>query len=156
MELRGIVKWFDVRKGYGFITDEEGMDYFVHYSEIQGTGFKRLRDGQKVSFLQGEDERGRCLARMVFVVEETDSGADAGIDSEIPAEISTEKEMEDSNSESAPENEEGVREVDAKSKGQDIEAQEKAVQVTEEEGSENGKAKIPRARGSRVKAEETT
>ena len=31
MEMRGIVKWFDVRKGFGFITDEEGMDYFVHY-----------------------------------------------------------------------------------------------------------------------------
>ena len=48
MEMRGIVKWFDVRKGFGFITDEEGMDYFVHYSEIQGDGFKKLRDGQAV------------------------------------------------------------------------------------------------------------
>ena len=155
MELRGIVKWFDVRKGYGFITDEEGMDYFVHYSEIQGTGFKRLRDGQKVSFLQGEDERGRCLARMVSVVEETDSETDAEMDSEIPAEVSTETEMEDRNSESVPENEKGVREVGVESKGQSTETQEKAVQAAEEEGSENGKTKSPRARGSRVKAEET-
>lgn len=68
MEMRGTVKWFDVRKGYGFITDEEGMDYFVHYSEIQGEGFKKLRDGQEVSFMPGEDERGRCLARMVSVM----------------------------------------------------------------------------------------
>lgn len=68
MEMRGTVKWFDVRKGYGFITDEEGMDYFVHYSEIQGDGFKKLRDGQEVSFMPGEDEKGRCLARMVSVV----------------------------------------------------------------------------------------
>ncbi len=51
MEMRGIVKWFDVRKGFGFITDEEGMDYFVHYSEIQREGFKKLRDGQTVSFM---------------------------------------------------------------------------------------------------------
>ena len=72
MEMRGIVKWFDVRKGFGFITDEEGMDYFVHYSEIQGDGFKKLRDGQAVSFMPGEDGKGRCLARFVSVV--NDSG----------------------------------------------------------------------------------
>lgn len=71
MEMRGIVKWFDVRKGFGFITDEEGMDYFVHYSEIQREGFKKLRDGQTVSFMPGEDEKGRCLARFVSVVEES-------------------------------------------------------------------------------------
>ena len=71
MEMRGIVKWFDVRKGFGFITDEEGMDYFVHYSEIQREGFKKLRDGQTVSFMPGEDEKGRCLARFVSVAEES-------------------------------------------------------------------------------------
>ncbi len=71
MEMRGIVKWFDVRKGFGFITDEEGMDYFVHYSEIQREGFKKLRDGQTVSFMPGEDEKGRCLAKFVSVVEES-------------------------------------------------------------------------------------
>ena len=48
--LKGIVKWFDVRKGFGFITDEDNIDYFVHYSEIQGDGFKRLKEGQKVNF----------------------------------------------------------------------------------------------------------
>lgn len=71
MEMRGIVKWFDVRKGFGFITDEEGMDYFVHYSEIQGEGFKKLRDGQAVSFTPGEDGKGRCLARFVSVANES-------------------------------------------------------------------------------------
>ena len=71
MEMRGIVKWFDVRKGFGFITDEEGMDYFVHYSDIQGDGFKKLRDGQAVSFMPGEDGKGRCLARFVFLVNES-------------------------------------------------------------------------------------
>ena len=69
MKLNGTVKWFDVRKGFGFISDEEGMDYFVHFSEIQGDGFRRLRDGQDVVFEAGEDDKGRLVARLVEVVE---------------------------------------------------------------------------------------
>ncbi len=47
----GIVKWFDNRKGYGFIQREpEGDDVFVHFKEIQGEGFKTLFEGQKVEF----------------------------------------------------------------------------------------------------------
>lgn len=69
MEMNGTVKWFDVRKGFGFISDEDGMDYFVHFSEIQGDGFKRLRDGQSVTFESGEDDKGRLVARLVEVVE---------------------------------------------------------------------------------------
>lgn len=68
MKLNGTVKWFDVRKGFGFISDEEGMDYFVHFSEIQEDGFKRLRDGQDVVFEAGEDDKGRLVARTVEVV----------------------------------------------------------------------------------------
>lgn len=68
MKLNGTVKWFDVRKGFGFISDEEGMDYFVHFSEIQGDGFKRLRDGQAVIFEAGEDDKGRLVARTVEAV----------------------------------------------------------------------------------------
>ena len=69
MEMNGTVKWFDVRKGFGFISDEDGMDYFVHFSEIRGDGFKRLRDGQSVTFESGEDDQGRLVARLVAVVE---------------------------------------------------------------------------------------
>ena len=69
MEMNGTVKWFDVRKGFGFISDEDGMDYFVHFSEIRGDGFKRLRDGQSVTFESGEDHQGRLVARLVEVVE---------------------------------------------------------------------------------------
>lgn len=68
MKLNGTVKWFDVRKGFGFISDEDGMDYFVHFSEIQGDGFKRLRDGQDVVFEAGEDDKGRLVARTVEAV----------------------------------------------------------------------------------------
>ena len=45
------------------------MDYFVHFSEIRGDGFKRLRDGQSVTFESGEDDQGRLVARLVEVVE---------------------------------------------------------------------------------------
>jgi CspA family cold shock protein len=45
-----MVKWFDDRKGYGFIADEGGQDLFVHFSAIQGNGFKTLSEGEKVEF----------------------------------------------------------------------------------------------------------
>ena len=47
---RGKVKWFNDAKGYGFIEQENGQDVFVHYSAIQGEGYKSLREGQEVVF----------------------------------------------------------------------------------------------------------
>lgn len=47
--VNGIVKWFDEKKGYGFISVEGGKDVFVHHSNIEGTGFKTLSEGQKVT-----------------------------------------------------------------------------------------------------------
>lgn len=47
---QGTVKWFNESKGFGFITSEDGSDVFVHYSSIQGEGFKTLVEGDKVSF----------------------------------------------------------------------------------------------------------
>jgi CspA family cold shock protein len=46
----GTVKWFNESKGFGFITGEDGSDVFVHYSSIQGNGFKSLIEGDSVSF----------------------------------------------------------------------------------------------------------
>ena len=46
----GIVKWFNERKGFGFIEREDGEDVFVHHSAISGTGFKTLAEGDKVTF----------------------------------------------------------------------------------------------------------
>ncbi len=47
---RGTVKWFNESKGYGFISKEDGGDVFVHYTAIQGDGFKSLAEGQAVTF----------------------------------------------------------------------------------------------------------
>lgn len=47
---RGSVKWFDDRKGYGFIARDCGKDIFVHFSAIQGAGFKTLSEGEEVEF----------------------------------------------------------------------------------------------------------
>ncbi len=46
----GLVKWFNDAKGYGFITQEDGQDVFVHYSAIQASGFRSLAEGDKVEF----------------------------------------------------------------------------------------------------------
>lgn len=48
--LRGVVSYFDERKGFGFLTDEEGRDVFVHYAEIQREGFQTLAPGEAVLF----------------------------------------------------------------------------------------------------------
>ena len=55
----GTVKWFNAAKGYGFISQESGDDVFVHFSAIQGKGFKTLEEGQNVSFEIEEGPRGK-------------------------------------------------------------------------------------------------
>ena len=62
---QGTVKWFNESKGYGFITADEGKDVFVHYSAIQGEGFKTLNEGQKVSFDVISGEKGPLAANVV-------------------------------------------------------------------------------------------
>jgi len=54
----GIVKWFNDRKGYGFIEWDDGKDLFVHHSSIDMTGFRTLTEGDKVSFEVNESDRG--------------------------------------------------------------------------------------------------
>ncbi|MGM7701627.1 cold-shock protein [Pseudalkalibacillus sp. Hm43] len=54
----GTVKWFNAEKGFGFIEISEGNDVFVHFSAIQGEGFKTLEEGQNVSFDIVEGDRG--------------------------------------------------------------------------------------------------
>ena len=54
----GNVKWFNAKKGYGFIATEDGRDIFVHYSSISGQGYKSLDEGDEVSFDIVEGEKG--------------------------------------------------------------------------------------------------
>jgi CspA family cold shock protein len=54
----GTVKWFNESKGFGFISREEGGDVFVHYSSIQGDGFKTLVEGDRVSFEVEDGDKG--------------------------------------------------------------------------------------------------
>ena len=55
---QGIVKWFNDRKGYGFISQEDGNDVFVHFSSIEATGYKTLAEGDNVEFEIEESDRG--------------------------------------------------------------------------------------------------
>ncbi len=60
----GTVKWFNAEKGFGFITREDGSDVFVHFSAIQGDGFKTLEEGQAVTFDVEESDRGPQAANV--------------------------------------------------------------------------------------------
>jgi len=55
---QGTVKWFNAEKGYGFITAPDGQDVFVHYSNIEMSGYRVLEEGQAVEFSVGSGQRG--------------------------------------------------------------------------------------------------
>ena len=66
--MNGTVKWFNAEKGYGFITQEDGSDVFVHFSAIVAEGYRRLKEGQKVSFEIETDPKNPAKLRAVNVV----------------------------------------------------------------------------------------
>ena len=61
----GTVKWFNDSKGFGFISQEGGQDIFVHHSEIQGSGFKSLTEGQRVTFEVKQGPKGAQATNVV-------------------------------------------------------------------------------------------
>lgn len=67
MAERGKVKWFSNSKGYGFIERENGEDVFIHYSALQGEGFKSLDEGQEVEFEVTQGDKGPQAANVVKV-----------------------------------------------------------------------------------------
>ena len=64
MRLTGKVKWFNDAKGYGFIERADGDDVFVHYTAIQGTGFRSLSEGQEVEFEVVDGPKGKQAANV--------------------------------------------------------------------------------------------
>jgi CspA family cold shock protein len=67
MRTTGIVKWFNDSKGYGFITQTDGADVFVHYSAIVGEGFKSLAEGQEVEFDLVDSGKGPQASNVIKV-----------------------------------------------------------------------------------------
>ncbi len=64
---KGVVKWFNDKKGFGFITNEDGSDVFVHFSGITGDGFKSLKEGDKVEFeIENGDKGPRAVSVKVI------------------------------------------------------------------------------------------
>jgi len=61
----GIVKWFSYKKGYGFITMEDGQEVFVHYSSIDGNGFRSLEQGEEVQFEVAQGPKGLQAAKVL-------------------------------------------------------------------------------------------
>lgn len=62
----GTVKWFDNKKGYGFLAREDGDDVFVHYTAITGDGYKSLTEGQKVQFEIVDGDKGKQAANVTI------------------------------------------------------------------------------------------
>ena len=65
--MKGQVKWFDSKKGYGFITGENGKEIFVHFSGIMSDGFKSLNEGQQVEFEVGNGAKGEQAVNVTVV-----------------------------------------------------------------------------------------
>ncbi len=69
MRITGKVKWFNDNKGFGFIEQESGQDIFVHYSEIQGEGYRTLSEGEVVEFEVKDSPKGPQAASVIKVSE---------------------------------------------------------------------------------------
>lgn len=65
--MKGTVKWFNDKKGYGFIENEDGTDVFVHFSAIQSAGYKSLNEGQRVEYDVVDGPRGQQAANVQMI-----------------------------------------------------------------------------------------
>jgi CspA family cold shock protein len=65
--VQGTVKWFNAEKGYGFISQENGEDLFVHYSEIQANGYRTLEEGSRVEFEITKGKKGNQASAVTLI-----------------------------------------------------------------------------------------
>lgn len=79
MLTRGQVKWFDPKKGYGFILGPAGQDVFVHYSQIQGDGFRSLKDGEDVEYELIQSDKGYQARTVSRVAASADASVKANL-----------------------------------------------------------------------------
>lgn len=98
--MEGKVKWFNSRKGYGFVQGDDGEEYFVHSSALQGTRF--LRENDRVSFEAAESEKGKQAQNVQLLKK----GSDAAAESPAEEESSEEDYADQSSEEEASEDEE--------------------------------------------------
>lgn len=89
-QITGTVKWFDPRKGFGFIIGPDGQDIFVHFTVIDGEGFRVLKDGSQVTYDAEHNEKGWRAVKVYREQQESDEGGDddtpggAGFDPNSP------------------------------------------------------------------------
>ena len=80
----GTVKWFDAKKGFGFLLDPDGQDVFVHYTTIEGEGYRRLWDGEQVEYECTRGPKGLLASRCRRLSAEPGPSAESDIDSKTP------------------------------------------------------------------------
>jgi cold shock protein len=73
---KGTVKWFDPKKGYGFVVNSDGADVFVHYTNIEGDGFRSLKKGQTVDYVEKESDNGLYGVQVRILSNECVAGDD--------------------------------------------------------------------------------
>ncbi len=71
----GTVKWFDAKKGFGFILNEQNQDVFVHFSSIEGDGFRSLKDGETVQYELVQGEKGLSATKVRRTTKTVSAGA---------------------------------------------------------------------------------
>ena len=80
----GTVKWFDAKKGFGFLLDAEGQDVFVHYTTIEGEGYRRLWDGEQVEYECTRGPKGLLASRCRRLSAEPGPVTKGDVDSKTP------------------------------------------------------------------------